>query len=163
MSSETAYDTAVDRQPYFFWGVEGAAMCEAIPPVITNLLDAWNAHDVERALSFYSPEFAGEDVGIAQSFRGEVGVRHFIQHYLDAFPGLHITQDAALVNGDQVALSWTAQGYHQGPLMNIPATGHSVTVRGMSFLTLHDNKIRKLVNVWDVAGMLRELGLLPEL
>ncbi|HET7079206.1 MAG TPA: ester cyclase [Chloroflexia bacterium] len=138
-------------------------MCEAIPPVVNDLLDAWNAHDVERALRFYSPEFDGEDVGIAQPLRGEAGVRHFIQHYLDAFPGLHITQEAALVNGDQVAVSWTAQGYHQGPLMNIPATGHVVTVRGMSFLTLHDNKIRKLVNVWDVAGMLRELGLLPEL
>jgi steroid delta-isomerase-like uncharacterized protein len=138
-------------------------MCEAIPPVVNDLLDAWNAHDVERALSLYSPEFDGEDVGIARPLHGEVGVRDFIRHYLDAFPGLHVTQEAALVNGDQVALSWTAQGYHQGPLMNIPATGHVVTVRGMSFLTLQDNKIRKLVNVWDVAGMLRELGLLPEL
>jgi steroid delta-isomerase-like uncharacterized protein len=90
-------------------------------------------------------------------------VREFIEHYLDAFPGLHVTQETALVNGDQVALSWLAQGFHEGPLMNIPATGRGVTVRGMSFLTLQDNKIRRVVNVWDVAGMLRALGLLPEL
>ena len=138
-------------------------MCEAIPAVVHDLLDAWNAHDVERAMSLYSPQFHGEDVGIARPLRGEAGVREFILHSLDAFPGLHVTQESALVNGDQVALSWTAQGYHEGPLMNIPATGRGVTVRGMSFLTLQDNKIRRVVNVWDVAGMLRALGLLPEL
>jgi hypothetical protein len=47
--------------------------------------------------------------------------------------------------------------------MNIQATGRSVAMRGMSLLTLEDGKIKCGLYIWDVAGLLRSIGLLPEL
>jgi hypothetical protein len=47
--------------------------------------------------------------------------------------------------------------------MNIPPTGRSVEIRGVSMLTIKDNQVQRGLYIWDVAGLLRALGLLPEL
>lgn len=47
--------------------------------------------------------------------------------------------------------------------MNIPATGRSVKVRGVSMMTIAGGPIQRTWRVWDLAGLLRTLGLLPEL
>jgi len=36
-------------------------------------------------------------------------------------------------------------------------------VRGASLLTFRKGRLRRAVDIWDVAGLLREIGLLPEL
>jgi hypothetical protein len=47
--------------------------------------------------------------------------------------------------------------------MRIPPTGRSIAVRGTSVLTVESGKIIRGLYVWDVAGLLRSIGLLPEL
>jgi hypothetical protein len=47
--------------------------------------------------------------------------------------------------------------------MNIPPTGRNVEVLGTSVLTVGDGKIARGLYIWDVAGLLRSIGLLPEL
>jgi steroid delta-isomerase-like uncharacterized protein len=136
---------------------------ETIAQCVTQLLEAWNAHDVERVTAFYAPDYEGEDVGQARLQQGLEGVRQTMAGYWHAFPDLHLTQEAMISRGDQVALFWTARGTHQGKIMNIPPTGRPIQVRGASLLTLQDGKIRRGLIIWDVAGLLRAIGLLPEL
>jgi len=47
--------------------------------------------------------------------------------------------------------------------MNIPATGRTVAVLGATFLTVRDGLIAGSETVWDIAGFLRSVGLLPDL
>jgi hypothetical protein len=47
--------------------------------------------------------------------------------------------------------------------MNIPPTGHMVKVRGTSLIVVEGGKIRRALRIWDLAGLLRDLKLLPEL
>jgi hypothetical protein len=47
--------------------------------------------------------------------------------------------------------------------MNIPATGRPVTVRGVSVCHVEGGRIVRAMHIWDVAGLLRAIGLLPEL
>jgi hypothetical protein len=47
--------------------------------------------------------------------------------------------------------------------MNIPPTGHKVQVRGVSIIDVEDGLIVRGQYIWDLAGMLRHMGLLPEL
>lgn len=136
---------------------------EVISHLVTELLEAWNAHDVNRAMTFYAPDYEGVDVGEATPQRGPEGIRQTLVRYLDAFPDLHFTEEATIVQGDRAAVAWTAQGTHQGKLMNIPPTGRLMQVRGVSFLTVADGKVSRALYIWDVAGLLRNLGLLPEL
>jgi steroid delta-isomerase-like uncharacterized protein len=83
--------------------------------------------------------------------------------YFDAFPDLHFTPEEIIVQDDRAVLAWIGRGTHRGKLMNIPATGRSVEIRGVSLLTIKDNQVQRGLYIWDVAGLLRTLGLLPEL
>ncbi len=143
----------VNRQP----GVQETAH------LITELLDVWNMHDVDQAVTFYAPDYEGIDVAEAVPQRGPDGLRRTMERYLQAFPDLRFTEETTVIQGDRVALFWTVQGTHQGALMNIPPTGRSIQVRGVSLLTVLDGKVARALYIWDVAGLLRGIGLLPEL
>lgn len=124
---------------------------------------AWNSHVMESVLSFYSPDYVGSDVGQPAPQRGHQGLRHMLQTYWKAFPDLQFMVTDRLIENSRLAIVWVAEGTHQGPIMNIPATGRKVQVRGMSVIKVENGLVVSGQYVWDLAGMLRHLGLLPEL
>jgi steroid delta-isomerase-like uncharacterized protein len=138
-------------------------MSGAIQKFVSEFIEAWNAHDVRRVTSYYSPDYEESDVGQTSPQHGPDAVRRYLLYYFRAFPDLHVTVNQVLEDTDSVALFWTWRGTHKGRFMHIPATGRLVTVRGASLLIFEGGKIRRTERVWDLAGLLRNLGLLPEL
>lgn len=136
---------------------------EGMINLITELLAAWNAHDIEYTVGFYALDYQGVDVSQARPHQGPRGIRQMVTRYWQAFPDLHFRSEGVIVQGDRIALVWTARGSHQGKFMNIPPTGHQIQVWGVSWLTVVDGKIKEALYIWDVAGLLRNLGLLPDL
>jgi steroid delta-isomerase-like uncharacterized protein len=128
-----------------------------------NINQAWNSHDMENVLRFYSPEYIGDDVGQVSLQEGHAGLRLLMDTYWRAFPDLRFVCTDCVVQDTRVATVWVAEGTHQGTIMNIPPTGHKVEVRGMSVLDVQDGLIVRGQSVWDLAGMLRHMGLLPKL
>lgn len=135
---------------------------EHLARVATGWLAAWNAHDLDGVAAFLAPGYEGVDIADAAPRAGDQA-REAIARYLTAFPDLAITDEETIVQGNRVAVSWTARGTHRGPLLHIPPTGRAVAVRGVTFLTVADGKVARSLCVWDVAGLLRGVGLLPEL
>jgi steroid delta-isomerase-like uncharacterized protein len=131
--------------------------------LVRDLLEAWNDHDVERIKTFYAPEYEGVDVGQASTQRGPQSVARLVKRYLQAFPDLRFVGDDVVVQGNRAVLVWTARGTHGGELMRIPPTRHDIAVRGTSVLTVENGKVTRGLYIWDVAGLLRSIGLLPEL
>lgn len=140
-----------------------AASPGEITRLVRDLLEAWNTHDPELIRSFYAPEYEGVDVGEAEPRRGPSDVAQTVERYLRAFPDLHFVEDDVVAQGDRAVLVWTACGTHGGQLMRIPPTGREISMRGTSVFTIRDGKITSGLHVWDVAGLLRSIGLLPEL
>jgi steroid delta-isomerase-like uncharacterized protein len=130
-----------------------------VPP----LLDAWNSHDVNRIMAFYAPDYQGVSVAEAAPHAGPEGIRAFFDRYYQAMPDLHFATVEFVVQHDQLAWFWTAHGTHLGRLMNIPPTGRTVQVHGSSLLTVRDGQVIRAFYLWDVAGLLRAFGLLPDL
>lgn len=124
---------------------------------------AWNSHDIEKVLSYYSPEYVGDDVSQASLLQGRENLRLMLETYWQAFPDLQFKVTDTIIQGSRVVTVWVAEGTHQGPIMNIPPTRHRVEVRGMSVIDVEDGLIRRGQYVWDLAGMLRHMGLLPKL
>ncbi len=131
--------------------------------LIRNLLEAWNTHDLERIKTFYAPEYEGVDVGQAEPQHGPQGISQAVERYLQAFPDLRFVEEDIVVQGDQAVLIWTAHSTHGRKLMHIPPTKREIEVRGTSVLTVENGKIVRGLYIWDVAGLLRAIGLLPEL
>ena len=124
---------------------------------------AWNSHVMESVIDFYSPDYVGSDVGQSAPQRGHQGLRRMLQTYWKAVPDLQFVVTDRLIENSRLAIVWIAEGTHQGPIMNIPATGHRVQVKGMSVIHVEKGLVVSGQYVWDLAGMLRHLGLLPEL
>ena len=146
--------------------IETSDLSQALQPpvqVAAGMMDAWNAHNVDSVMSFYAIEYEGIDVGQATPEHGPEGKRRAVIRYLRAFPDLHFTTEETIVQGDTVVLSWIARGTHHGPLLNCPPTARTISVRGVSILEIRGGQIVRGVYNWDVAGMLREIGLLPDL
>jgi steroid delta-isomerase-like uncharacterized protein len=125
--------------------------------------EAWNSHDIEKVLSFYSPEYVGDDVGQASLQRGHEALRAMLEQCWSAFPDLRFKVVDTLVEGDRLVIVWVGEGTHQGTIINIPPTGHRVEARGVSIIEVQDGLVVRGQYIWDLAGMLRHMGLLPAL
>lgn len=123
---------------------------------------AWNAHSKERLLNLYHPDFDGQDLSEGKRAEGLDDATRMIDYILKAFPDLEMKLLEWGVDGDNVFFFWHATGHHRGKLMNIPPTGKHCSFIGSSFFTLRDGKIIRGRRIWDVATMLRQIGLLPE-
>ena len=131
--------------------------------ILAELLNAWNDHDAERVASFYAPEYTGTDAGEPGEQHGPAGIRQTVQGYLAAFPDLTIVQGQAVLCGDSAAIQMTVRGTHRGNIMHIPATGRPTEIQGVAFLRFDQARIIQASYLWDVAGFLRSIGLLPDL
>lgn len=138
-------------------------MASDIKHLIAEFLDAWNSHDVERIASLYAPNYEGIDVAEAAPQRGPESMQHSAIRYLQAFPDLKLANEWVVIEGNQIAVAWVSHGTHRGRMLNIPPSGRQVKVHGVSFLTLEGDKIVRGLHIWDLAGMLRQIGLLTEL
>ena len=138
-------------------------MSESTAQLIQELLDGWNRHDANKVAALYTADYEEEDIAAADKHRSPIAAKATMILYLRAFPDLRLDADDIVIDGNCVAMSWILTGTHRGTLMNIPATGRTVKVRGVSMMTLADGKIKRTRRVWDLAGLLRAFGLLPEL
>ena len=137
--------------------------CDVNVKLARELMDACNAHDIERIERFYHPDYEGHDVSEATDHHGPSDIRRFMATILEAFPDLEFEVERCIAQHNAVSLFWVARGTHQGRMMNIPATGRRIKTRGAAHLEVSEGKIIRGLQVWDVAGMLRAIGLLPDL
>jgi steroid delta-isomerase-like uncharacterized protein len=128
-----------------------------------QLVHAWNTHDLEQILIFYSPEYEGLDVGRPGPLHGLEALRQSFSHYFQAFPNVHIEINELVVEADHLSLGWTAKGTQLGIFMKIPPTGRMVILRGVSLFIIDNRKVYRGQHIWDLAGLLRNVGLLPDL
>lgn len=129
---------------------------------LNELTAAWNARDKQRLLAQYHPDFEGSDLSEAKRASGLSEAGRMIDYILTAFPDLEMNLLDWGQDGDKVFFFWRATGRQRGRFMNIPPTGKPVSFTGSTFFTLRDGKIFRSRRIWDVAGMLRQIGLLPE-
>lgn len=132
-------------------------------PTGQQIIDAWNSRVDEVILPFYTYDYVVEDITAGRVREGWEGLRQWTKSVFTAFPNLHYTLVDCVEKEDKLVLHWLAKGNHQGPLMKIPATGKNVFIHGMSILQLENGKIKYGQVMWDLAGVLRQIGLLPQI
>lgn len=62
-----------------------------------------------------------------------------------------------------VAVFWRMEAMHEGPFLEIPPTHQAVDVSGTGLFIVRDEQIIRGVHLWDLAGLLRAVNLLPDL
>ncbi len=92
---------------------------------------------------------------------GLAGHQGFAQAFYAAFPDMRHEVVDVFAAGDKVAVRFAIHGRHTGAFFGIPATEREIHVHGNVLLHLRDGRVRELFGVFDEAGMLRQLGVLP--
>jgi steroid delta-isomerase-like uncharacterized protein len=136
---------------------------EEVKGVAERLIGAWNAHDPDGAAACYSSEAIMRDVGRQTAMPDRDWIRRSISDYIGAFPDLQAEIGKLGIDGDVAYVEWQGTGTHTGPFMGIPPTGRLVEMHGCTVLKVGaDGLIETETAYWDVAGLLQQIGLLPE-
>jgi steroid delta-isomerase-like uncharacterized protein len=128
-----------------------------------QLVQVWNTHDIEQILVFYAPDYEALDVARPGLLHGLDSLRQSLEHYFLAFPDILIEINDLVVETDHLSIGWTASGTQLGMFMKIPPTRRAIRLRGVSLFILKEGKVYRGQHVWDLAGLLRNVGLLPDL
>jgi steroid delta-isomerase-like uncharacterized protein len=120
----------------------------------------WNAHDVAAADEFFTADFVNHDPA-SPNVTGVEELKAFARALFAAFPDFHVVIDDEVAEGDKVAKIWTLHATQQGEFQGIPATGKSVTMKGITVYRIANGKIAELTWSYDMLGLLQQLGAIP--
>jgi steroid delta-isomerase-like uncharacterized protein len=137
----------------------------ALPPLLVELVAAWNAHDPQRVASFYT-----EDATVEVGFLGEVIARgrdeianEFVAGNLAAIPDWRFETRSGYATAGRIIWEWTYTGTYSGQYEGMPAgTGQPVSLRGVTIFELRDGLIARDVFYDDFLGFLEQTGLLEK-
>lgn len=130
--------------------------------VVRRFIDeVFNQGNLSVAEELLDPGYRHRDPATGEMGSGIEGLEQMVRFYREAFPDFEIRLEEQIATEDRVVERWTGHGTHRGTLMGIAATGRDIQASGISIHTLAGGKIVETHTVFDTAGMLRQLGVLP--
>jgi C-1 hydroxylase len=125
-------------------------------------LEAWNSHDPDAVVGFFTPDAVYDDRGAGEIATGRAAIRAHVAGVLTAFPDLRFEIVRTAVGEGLVCGEWRAQMTHRGDFSGLAATGRRAESAGVDVATLDaDDKVTHLVSYYDGAAIMRDFGLLP--
>src|SRR5262245_56452841 len=118
------------------------------PEIPKAILDAFNAHDLDKIMSFCADDCSidmprGPDPW-GQRFLGKVGVREALAGRFKGLPDVHYSDDRHWISGNMVVSEWLLTG--------TTPEGVSVRVRGCDHYEFRDGKIVRKDSYWKIVG-----------
>ena len=117
-------------------------------PVLQEVLDAFNAHDLDLIMSFFADDCVmdmphGPGPG-GRLLVGKDEVREGIRSRLDGIPDIHYGDDRHWVCDDRGVSEWTIRGTQRN--------GERIEVRGCDLFEFVDGKVSRKDAFWKIIG-----------
>jgi steroid delta-isomerase-like uncharacterized protein len=126
--------------------------------LIEQALAAWSSHDPERVVSFYTDDVVYEDVPLGLTKSGKEELRQFAISTFRLSPDITFEVNSTRVSNGHGVAEVTMHGTDKEFLK----TGKTFSVRGVSVFEIRGGKISRDRDYYDVATIMRQVGLLPE-
>jgi len=130
-------------------------------------MGAWDAHDADAFAAMFADGAVVNDLGSPDPITGSDGIRMFAQAWFTAFPDMNVKQTNRVVSEDAVAAEVVFTGTNSGPMMmggkEIPPTGKTVQGKGTYFARVRDGKVVEFNSYPDIAGLMMQLGFMPQM
>jgi predicted ester cyclase len=123
---------------------------------------AWELADNPDILEeVYAPDVVWHEPD--QEIRGLEQAKKFVSAYKTAFPGMKITVEDVIAEGDKVVTRVSIRGTHQGETEEFgPPTGRQLEGGGIPISRIEGGKIVEDWDSYDNLTTLQQLGLAPE-
>ena len=122
--------------------------------------DYWNKKNPALAVELFAADCSWHIPG-GELPRGVQGAAQLYGSYATAFPDFRLTIEDIVVEGDQVAVSYSFTGTNKGQLGAVPASGKRVTVPAIAIFRLAGGKVTEARLVWDTLSLQQQIGALP--
>jgi len=114
--------------------------------VLKKLVDAFNAHDLDRIMSFFAEDAVlemprGPDPW-GRRYVGAAAVREGLQARFAGLPDVHYGADSHFVDGDMGISQWTVSG--------TTTAGDRIEARGCDFYSFRNGKVVKKDSFWKI-------------
>ena len=117
----------------------------------------WNSHDPDKMLPLFTDDVFYEDVAFGEVSHGRAEMRKFFLSELEAVPDLELKLMRSTIHDGHGTIEWMFSGTDK----DVFKTGKKFSVRGVSVIDIRDGKIFRNVDFYDVATVMRQVGLLP--
>jgi steroid delta-isomerase-like uncharacterized protein len=142
--------------------VEGSAIpAGAQTSILSEYTEAWNSHDTEKTVSFFTDDCVYEELGIGVIKRGKEELRAFINDFFAHFPDTNFELKSSFISGNWYAAEWVWTGTHKGDMAGLPATGKKFAIRGVSVGELKEGKIKRNSDYYNLMDFLKQVGIKP--
>lgn len=130
-------------------------------------MTAWDTHDADAFADLFADEFTVNDVAMPEPITTRDGVRQYAEGWFTAFPDMSVKQMNRVVSDDAVAAEVQFTGTNTGPMImagkEIPPTGKPVVGKGTYFARVRNGKVVEFNSYPDIAGMMMQLGFMPQM
>ena len=133
---------------------------ESAQAALGKFAEAVNTGNFDLFDQVVAPDCVDHDPADGQ-VPGPAGYRFFFSGIRTAFPDLSVVPETIVQDEDTIAFAYTLTGTHNGPLGEVPATGKSVTIRGMQISKFKDGKMVERWGSSDELTLLRQIGVIP--
>ncbi len=118
---------------------------------------AWNSHDPDKVVAFYTEDVVYEDVAYGAVNHGTAELRRFAAGFFEAVPDLNLEVISTSAHNGHGAVEWVLSGTDKG----LYKTGKRFSVRGASVFEMRGGKCSANKDFYDFATIMRQLGVLP--
>jgi steroid delta-isomerase-like uncharacterized protein len=120
-------------------------------------ITAWNSHDPDKLTAIFTADVMYEDVPFSAVNHGSAELRKFAASEFEGVPDLRVELANSSIQGEHGSIEWTFSGTDAG----IFKTGKKFSVRGVSIVTVKNGKISRNIDYYDVATLMKQVGLSP--
>jgi predicted ester cyclase len=121
-----------------------------------------NAGDLTSTVEAVTADFARHDLtGVfAATHGGGAEVTNFLGALMAALDGFRIDVDDVFAAGDRVVARYRFSGKHTGELLGVAPTERRIQFSGINIYRFDGGKFAEVWQLWDWAGVFRQLGVL---
>ena len=135
-----------------------AALVDSNRAVSRRFTELFGTDDETLADAVFTADVVFHGVGGGRDLHGIEATKAFIAAYRAAFPDSRSTVEDQVAEGEKVVTRWRARGTHTGPLGELPPTGRSFDIGGITIERFVDGRIAEVWVARDELGLLRQLG-----
>lgn len=133
--------------------------------ILQTFMDViWNKGDFSQIDTYVSEQYTVKhDPGDAwdkQTLNRETFIER-VMYSRTAFPDLNFDIQEMVAEDKRVVAFWIMSGTHEGDLLNLPATGRTFSISGITIYDFDDNdRVCGHTQAYDRMGFLAQMGIL---
>lgn len=130
--------------------------------LVHRFYEEWNRDNLDGIAALLADEVIDHNPLPGQQ-PGKKGMVEGLRQFFQAFPGIQITVDRMLADGNKVFVTGRARGTHRGTFAGIPATNKPVDFTFSDIYWLKNGRVAEVWHIEDSMTMMQQIGVMPQL